>query len=67
MYPKPRGTHVAVVRLLLAFNAPGTRSAENAAESERRATAGLPLVANKGNQTLGIIDPVAGRQIATVL
>jgi YVTN family beta-propeller protein len=28
--------------------------------------AGLLLVANKGEQTLGIIDPVAGKQIATV-
>ena len=27
---------------------------------------GLLLVANKGDQTLGIIDPVAGRQVATV-
>lgn len=27
---------------------------------------GLLLVCNKGNHTLGIIDPVAGRQIATV-
>jgi YVTN family beta-propeller protein len=27
---------------------------------------GLLLVANKGDQTMGIIDPVAGRQLATV-
>jgi hypothetical protein len=27
---------------------------------------GLLLVANKGEQTLGLIDPDAGRQIATV-
>jgi YVTN family beta-propeller protein len=30
------------------------------------AAAGLLLVANKGDQTLGLIDPVAGRMIATV-
>jgi YVTN family beta-propeller protein len=37
-----------------------TRSAE-AASSEA-----VLLVANKGDQTLGIVDPVAGKQIATV-
>jgi DNA-binding beta-propeller fold protein YncE len=31
-----------------------------------RAPGGLLLVVNKGDQTLGIIDPVAGKQIATV-
>ena len=30
------------------------------------AVGGLLLVVNKGDQTLGIIDPVAGRQVATV-
>ena len=30
------------------------------------AAGGLLLVANKGDHTLGIIDPVAGRQVATV-
>jgi len=30
------------------------------------AASGLLLVANKGDQTLGLIDPVAGRMIATV-
>ncbi|KAB2855813.1 MAG: hypothetical protein F9K43_27800, partial [Bauldia sp.] len=29
-------------------------------------SAGVLLVANKGDQTLGIIDPVAGKQVATV-
>lgn len=28
--------------------------------------AGLLLVANKGDQTLGLIDPIAGKQIATI-
>ncbi len=38
-----------------------------AAETGRLAPApGLLLVANKGDQTLGLIDPVAGLQIATV-
>jgi DNA-binding beta-propeller fold protein YncE len=48
------------------FNASGPRSALDAAEAGNKAGAGLLLVANKGNQTLGIIDPVAGHQIATV-
>src|SRR6266699_3221745 len=42
----------------------GTISSSNGAEA--RAAHGLLLVANKGDQTLGIIDPVAGHQIATV-
>ena len=37
-----------------------------AAEPSRAGSAGLLLVANKGDHTLGIIDPVAGRQIAAV-
>jgi len=36
------------------------------AEPSRAGSAGLLLVANKGDHTLGIIDPVAGRQIAAV-
>lgn len=38
----------------------------NAAETAEAAAHGILLVANKGDQTLGIIDPVAGRMIATV-
>ncbi len=34
--------------------------------ADTTAAGGLLLVANKGDQTLGIIDPVAGRQVATV-
>lgn len=30
------------------------------------ASRGILLVANKGDQTLGIIDPDAGKQVATV-
>ena len=55
-----------LILLLLAFNAPGAEPPLNAAKSGSEERGGLLLVANKGNQTLGIIDPVAGRQIATV-
>src|SRR5437667_2274738 len=44
----------------------GTMSQSHAAESGNKTAQGLLLVANKGDQTLGIIDPVAGRQIATI-
>src|SRR5581483_8763719 len=37
-----------------------------AAEAGSAASMGLLLVANKGDRTLGIIDPAAGKQIATV-
>ena len=67
MYAKTLQANLSVlILLLLAFNAPGTGSAVNAAESGDKVRSGLLLVANKGNQTLGIIDPAAGRQIATV-
>jgi YVTN family beta-propeller protein len=36
------------------------------AEAGGASGSGFLLVANKGEQTLGIIDPVAGRQVATV-
>jgi YVTN family beta-propeller protein len=52
--------------LLPMFVAPLDAPILNAAESGRDAAKGLLLVANKGDHTLGIIDPVAGRQIATV-
>jgi YVTN family beta-propeller protein len=57
---------LSVMILLLTFNASGAESALNAAVSGGTVGGGLLLVANKGNQTLGIIDPAAGRQIATV-
>lgn len=34
--------------------------------SARAASGGFLLVANKGDQTLGIIDPESGRQVAAV-
>ena len=37
-----------------------------AAQNDLAPSRGLLLVANKGEHTLGIIDPVEGRQIATV-
>ena len=37
-----------------------------AAQTESSPSHGLLLVANKGNQTLGIVDPVAGREVAEV-
>ena len=51
---------------LLALNAPGAGFALKAAEAGSGDGSGLLLVANKGSRTLGIIDPGAGRQIATV-
>ena len=38
----------------------------SAAESSPKGSAGLLLVCNKGDHTLGLIDPVAGRQVATI-
>ena len=44
----------------------GTAFPAHAAAVADAATTGLLLVANKGDQTLGIVDPVAGRQITTL-
>ncbi|HUX09829.1 MAG TPA: YncE family protein [Terriglobia bacterium] len=44
---------------LLAFAAPGQSPARSSGH-------GLLVVDNKGNHTLGIVDPVTGREIATV-
>jgi DNA-binding beta-propeller fold protein YncE len=56
----PRRTAVlALASLALAV---GPRSGSSAPP----AGSGLLLVANKGDHTLGIIDPLAGRQVATV-
>jgi YVTN family beta-propeller protein len=56
--------HCAI--LLLGFAPLLIATAPGAAEPGRSAAQGLLLVANKGDQTLGLIDPVTGRQIATV-
>ena len=66
MHAKTRRANLSVMILVLTLNAPGSGSALHAAESGGKVGGGLLLVANKGNQTLGIIDPAAGRQIATV-
>ena len=44
--------------LMFAMSMPG--------RSQSEAVKGLLIVANKGDRTMGIIDPLAGRQIATV-
>jgi YVTN family beta-propeller protein len=43
-----------------------TQASSAAAEGGRPRSAGLLLVTNKGDRTLGIIDPAAGRQLAAV-
>ena len=57
---------VLILLLLLTFNAPGAGAALNVEEPGGEVGGGLLLVASKGNQTLGTIDPAAGRQIAAV-
>ncbi|MGO8674313.1 MAG: YncE family protein [Limisphaerales bacterium] len=52
--------------LLIGVAAPGISPLLNAAEPGGSQPPGLLLVANKGDRTLGIVDPVAGRQIAVV-
>jgi len=37
-----------------------------AAQTEPPPSRGMLLVANKGNQTLGIVDPEAGREVAEI-
>ena len=66
MHAKTFRTNLSAMILLLTINAPSTASLLNAAESGGKAGGGLLLVAKKGDHSLGIIDPTAGRQIATV-
>src|SRR5687767_6836991 len=51
----------AVLMAVLAAAAQGPGAADRSGSS-----GGWLLVANKGDHTLGIIDPVAGRQVAVV-
>jgi YVTN family beta-propeller protein len=51
---------------LLGMLATGAQPNLRAAEASGGGSKGLLLVANKGDQTLGIIDPETGRQVATV-
>jgi YVTN family beta-propeller protein len=54
------------ITMLMAFIAFCGTLVLNAGESGSATSLGMLLVANKGNQTLGLIDPVAGRMFATV-
>jgi hypothetical protein len=54
---------LAVIAAAVALTAEGGSRMTEAADGH---AGGLLLVANKGEHTLGIIDPVAGKQIATI-
>ena len=54
---------MAVIAAAVALTAEGGSRMTEAADGH---AGGLLLVANKGDRTLGIIDPAAGRQVATV-
>jgi YVTN family beta-propeller protein len=56
----------ALLWLLLGVAGWGIAPVLDAAEARSNKPQGLLLVANKGDRTLGIVDPVAGRQIAAV-
>src|SRR6267378_2051178 len=58
--------HVLLASLTLASLSILGVGTSHGAESGNENARGFLLVANKGDQTLGIIDPVAGRQIATI-
>ena len=66
MHAKALRANPSAIILFLIIIAAGAGAVLNAAEPGGKAGGGLLLVANKGDHTLGIIDPVAGRQIATV-
>src|SRR5271169_5756045 len=51
---------------LLGILAGGAQPNLSAAEASNAASKGFLLIANKGDQTLGIIDPEVGGQVATV-
>jgi YVTN family beta-propeller protein len=51
---------------LLAVLAVTAQSGAHAADAPGKSAGGLLLVANKGDHTLGIVDPVLGKQVATV-
>jgi YVTN family beta-propeller protein len=61
----PRANLLAKILWLLIITTVA-RSVLSAAESDGKTGGGMLLVANKGNRTLGIIDPTAGRKIAIV-
>jgi YVTN family beta-propeller protein len=59
-------TLTCLTAMLLTQSNLGVTSSLAAAEPGAPGAHGWLLVANKGEQTLGIIDPVAGQQVATV-
>jgi YVTN family beta-propeller protein len=66
MHAKALRANLSAIILLLIIIAAGVGAVLNAAEPGGKTGGGLLLVANKGDHTLGIIDPLACRQIATV-
>ena len=72
LQPRVRTMHAKAQRAFLhaiitwLIIAPNAGSVLNAADSGSKTEGGLLLIANKGDRTLGVIDPAAGRQIATV-
>jgi DNA-binding beta-propeller fold protein YncE len=66
MHANTLRTNLWLMSLLLTFTALGGSSTLATADSSGKNVGGLLLVANKGNQTLGIVDPAVGLQIATV-
>jgi YVTN family beta-propeller protein len=66
MNKKTLRTILSGILLLLMVSLPPAAPLLHAQESGGKVGGGLLLVANKGDHTLGIIDPNAGRQIATV-
>ena len=66
MHAKMLRATLRLVILSLTLIAPGSGVTLKATEPGSNLGNGLLLVANKGNQTLEIIDPFAGRQIAVI-
>ena len=66
MHANTLHSNLSLLSLFLAFSTLSAAPVLNTPASGSKVAGGLLLVANKGDQTLGIIDPVAGRQIATV-
>ena len=65
-YTANAGLAVGCVALLLGMVEVGAESAPKSEHAEPAHAHGLLVVANKGERTLGIIDPAAGRQVAAV-
>jgi YVTN family beta-propeller protein len=61
------GIFMRMQAALVAILAVTAQSGARAADAPAKPLGGLLLVANKGDHTLGIIDPALGKQVATVL